>query len=151
MTLYSLCYTPASTLSTSLYRTNLLLVPSIWKAGLANTYFLYKISLYKNLTIYPPKDKNFFGGTLRFNDTLFEPSHIFNFRGSDCLFFSLYIHRPCSFNTKKFSPQKWSTGLPYQWTGHLFRRRLFFVVSGGDRYRLRLQKREDKNLGRNLK
>ena len=25
-------------------------------------------------------------GTLRFNDTLFKLSHIFNFRGSDCVF-----------------------------------------------------------------
>ena len=57
------------------------------------------------------------------------------------VFFFLYIHRACSINTKKFSPQKCSTGLPYQQTGHLFRRRLFFVVSGGGPYQLRLQKK----------
>ena len=68
MTLYSLCYTPSSTLPPSLYRTNLLLLPSIWKAGLANNYFLYKIytrhnwDQNKNLTIYPPqRTKTSFG------------------------------------------------------------------------------------------
>ena len=43
----------------------------------------------------------------------------------------------------------WPT-LSVNWSP-VFRRRLFLVVSGGDRYQLRLQKREDKNLGRNLK
>ena len=135
-----MCYTPAFTLPPSLYRANLLLVPSIWKMKISISCIRSILDIIKT-TI---KIEQSILQRTKFIDTLFELSHIFNFRGADWLYFFcffLYIHQACSINTKKFSPQKWSAGLSYQWTGEVFRRRLFFVVSGGDCYQLRLQKR----------
>ena len=134
-----MCYTPAYPLPPSLYRANLLLVPFIWKMKISISCIRSILDIIKT-TI---KIEQSILQRTKFIDTLFELSHIFNFRGSDWLFFFLflYIHQACSINTKKFNPQKLSAGLPYQWTGEVFRRRLFFVVSGGDRYQLRLQKK----------
>ena len=134
-----MCYTAAFTLPPSLYRAHLLLAPSIWKMKISISYIRSILDIIKTKI----KIEQSILQRTKFIDTLFELSHIFNFRGSDWLFFLLflYIHQACSINTKKFNPQKLSAGLPYQWTGEVFRRRLFFVVSGGDRYQLRLQKK----------
>ena len=135
-----MCYTPAFPLPPSLYRANLLLVPFIWKMKISISCIRPILDIIKTTIKIEQsilhKGQNSL--TLCLNWVTFltlEDLTDFFF------FFFLYIHQACSINTKKFNPQKLSAGLPYQWTGEVFRRRLFFVVSGGDRYQLRWQKK----------
>ena len=78
-----MCYTPAFPLPPSLYRANLLLVPSIWKMKISISYIRSILDIIKT-TI---KIEQSILQTTKFIDILFELSHIFNFRGSDIFFF----------------------------------------------------------------